>query len=169
MKNIFFSVICICLICLILLSGCKSEVSTAAPIVSGIEFTAEITRNGNKAVFDITVNQNGNTEACSLSGVSYLFTPTSVTVKCDGLEYKTEASNLPEYTFTDFIYSVFLTVAKEKPKAYSDENGCYVSGENEKYRFKLYFGGSGLPLGIEDTDNRISVIIKSPTILSGNS
>lgn len=165
MKKIFCSVIC-----LILLSGCKALAVNTVPKLTGIKFTAKIESNVSNSEFNVTVFENGDTELTSLSEelseISYLFTPSCVTVSYNGLEYKTDSPTLPEYSFTDFVYSVFSTAAKNRPTLYKDGEKYCLSDKNDKYKFTLYFSENGLPLSAEDTENGITLIIKNPEALT---
>jgi len=165
-KKIICFIFCLCIISF---SGCKKESSGVIPITTGLSFTAEISYQDSVYTYDVTISKKSETELTALSdeikGLKYRFSGQTLTERFNNLEHRVDISALPDRIITDFIHSVFLTVTEKQSKVISENDDFFITDQNDKYSFKIYFGETGLPLKIEDTKKGITATIKNATIL----
>ncbi len=165
MKKLIFLI----LILSLLFCGCSAEKSNVEAITSGVSFDAEITYNNETHKYSAKINNGNETALKSLSSslpdFSLEFSGETVNISYDTLSYKTELSALPEQYKADFIHSVFLDASKEKNEVLSQNNSFFLAGDTEKYKYKIYFGLSGLPIKITESNFNITAILKNAKVL----
>lgn len=155
---------------IVLLCGCSATTSSVNAITSGITFNAEILYNNLSFCYSVTINNGSETimesvEDSELPLANLHFSGNSLNIRYENLEYKTEISSLPKGIILDFIHSVFLDAKKNDKKVILKDDEYFIEGKTQKYDYKIYFGGSGLPLKIVDTENSITAIISNAKVL----
>jgi hypothetical protein len=93
------------------------------------------------------------------------FSEMGVNFKYGDLVYKTELTALPDDFKLDLIHTIFSDISKSKPMVISKNDSFFVEGETEKYKYKVFFGLSGLPLEIIEKNNNISIIISNAKVI----
>ena len=148
---------------LIFLCGCTKPISQTA-ILNNLQFDAEISSNDEKHNFFVSVNENGDTEmVCTddlnISGTAFKFSQNGLTVSYNKLEYKTDINSLPDGINLDMLYCIFKNTKTDRLK--SENDLFFINGNTEKYKYKIYFGQTGLPIKIEEENFNISVLLKN--------
>ncbi len=152
----------------LLLSGCK-EKSDIKPITSGVAFVAEISYNNETYEFSVEINKGNETTLKSLSSslpdFSLVFSGENVLINYNSLNYQTKINALPDDFKVDLIHSVFLDASKNKANVLTQNDLFFLSGDTPKYKYKIHFGSSGLPIKIIDSNSQISIILKNARVL----
>lgn len=155
------------LLCLSLfLCACSATNSKITPICSGVSFNAQINYENQVYDFLVSINDSGNTMIENkMDRYIIEFSETGVNFKYGDLVYKTELTALPDDFKLDLIHTVFSDISKSKPMVISKNDSFFVEGETEKYKYKVFFGLSGLPLEIIEKNNNISIIISNAKVI----
>jgi hypothetical protein len=155
------------LLCLSLfLCACSATNSKISPICHSVSFNAEINYQTEPFDFFVTINDNGETHMENRQdGYIIEFSEMGVNFKYGDLVYKTELTALPDDFKLDLIHTIFSDISKSKPMVISKNDSFFVEGETEKYKYKVFFGLSGLPLEIIEKNNNISIIISNAKVI----
>lgn len=145
----------ICLLTLIFtLSACaesaKSHITAAEAgytcngfVKYGENFSSEVTVKAvGGGIFSLTVNAPED-----ISGFTFLFDNSEMTVTYKGLEYTEPLS--PEYGgFAEILNQIFMKFITSRPNI-ENKNGRYLyAGSNSKYSFIAEFNEEGFPVSI---------------------
>ncbi len=148
--------------------GCTASSQAITPILSPLEFVAE-TKLLNETV---SFNAKARLENDSLelllynerTETKYTFNGEKLTISHQDLSYTDEISSLPESLPIDFLYDSINHILKNKLAAELKEGEFIIEAETKKYKFKAYFGASGIPLKLENKDTMQVVLIKNAAI-----
>lgn len=154
-------------ILILLLSSCSVPKKNESPVLSGISFQAEVTRDSKTEIFLVKFHKNGD---CELSftkdgeptGVGIFFSKNGANCFLNGTKLETNIGLLNEGLYADFIYSVFSAARNCKIK-YSDGLPI-IENTNGKYDFVITLSGSGLPLSIKEKNFGILCKLERVTI-----
>ena len=129
-------------------------------VTTGLSFNAEITYNNDTYNYFVTIEKNGNMKITSLkdNNLSYFFCGNTLETNYDNLTHKTILTEIPEQNITDFLYLCFKTLDKNKNDVLCKDNNFFLNCKNEKYRFKIYIGSSGMPLNLTEENFKLNVV-----------
>lgn len=155
------------LILLVTLCSCSKEQSANAAILSGISFTATVTKDSQTQEFLVRIAKNGDCELLFTkdgepTDVGIVFSKNGATCFLNGTQLETNVGLLSDGLYSDFIYSTFNTARNSEVKY---ANGIpIIEGSNNKYDFVISLSGSGLPLSLEENRLGITCIFKNATL-----
>ena len=169
MKKFFFILLCL----FVTLTGCSGykKSSAVTAVTTGLSFTAEISYEESSYCYFVEVGKDGKIRMQSRSEQSdtqtdYMFYNSTVTYIYNELEYSTDISAIPQSSVIDLIPAVLTEAGKAGNNVNYKKEQFFLTGKTPKYNFTLFFGQSGLPIKITETQLGISVIIKNPTLIS---
>ena len=152
------------------IQGCKTKSPAVTPVTTGLEFIADISYQSDRYEYNVKINKNGITEIKSTfePQLTYLFTGGKLTISHNDISHETEIQEINNKLPIDLIYSVFNSLSHTKAEPIFKNNNCYIKGNTEKYSYLCYFGMSGLPIKITESNYGITVTIKNASILNTN-
>lgn len=155
---------------LIFLSGCTNTCPEVTPVTTGLKFNAEISYLNNTYKSNVKIDENGNLEMSTDSApqIKYFFSGDKITLTHNEISHETEISSLQNGLTLDFLYSVFKSLSKSGEKTLTDKDKYYIKYDTEKYKYTCFFGMSGLPIKITESNFGITVLIKDATIIKPN-
>ena len=163
MKKVLFTAIFL----LLFLSGCKTKSPEVIPITTGLKFNAQIFYLGNNYEYNVVIDSNSNCEITDNStNIKYYFQGSKLTIEYNGISHETDS--LSDKLPLDLIYSVFNSINHSTAKPITENNNCYIKSADEKYSYTCYFGMSGLPVKIEESNFPVTVDIKNCTIIKSS-
>lgn len=151
------------------LCACGEKKPSVTPVTRGISFTAEVTYYNESCEAEVTVAKDGRTDMELISpdtikGLTFHFEEGEVTAEYLGLEYKTDFKALPEGACCIRLYEILKdTFDEEISVAAEGENYCILRNIGDG-GYKLYLGGSGLPISAEEPQGRFSASFKNVKI-----
>lgn len=141
--------------------------SDVAAVTTGLSFTAKLSYQDKIYEYSYAFYKDGTAKADLISDkitTNLFFSGDTVKYSFMDLEHTQNLKLLNENLIIDFIYKV-LKDANGK-KLYLNNDNYSLKGKTDKYNYTVYFGESGLPLKIEDTQKQIEVLIKNPSLIS---
>ncbi len=152
---------------LIFISGCNTKGSDVTAITTGLEFTATANTENGENIFNVKISGENQAEITVMDNEKELFTAfidgENVCLKYFELEKETSVKALPYGSFIDIIYSTLCDVKPDTALKYQNEQ-YYIDGETENgYSYKIFFGATGLPFCIEETNQKITINLKNVT------
>lgn len=152
------------------IQGCKTKSPAVTPVTTGLEFIARISYQGENFEYKVKINKNGITEIENTSEpkIKYLFTGGKLTISYNDISHETEIQKINHKLPIDIIYSVFNSISHTKTEPIFEDKNCYIKGNTEKYEYVCYFGMSGLPIKITESNYDIIVTINNSSIINTN-
>lgn len=154
------------IVILLTFSGCGNSKSNIVPITKNISFDCDFQYSNYLFKGKVDIDKTGDmvistTYPEASKGLVMEFKKRKLYMKYQDLEYEFTDTSMPEGVICTYLYDIFSSVNKED---------CIVKEENDAYfiegkpSFKLYVGGTGLPLQVEDFKTGFKATFKNVTI-----
>ncbi len=154
---------------LLILSGCIKKSPEVTPVTTGLNFNAEISYLDNTYEYSVKIDENANLEMTDSSDneIKYFFSGDKLTVSFGDISHETDISTLNNGLIIDLLYSVMNSIRKNGEDIISDGKNYYINGSTEKYKYTCFYGQTGLPIKITESNFAVTVIIKNAVITTG--
>ena len=163
MKKFLYLILIFALFC----SACKQKSSDVTVVTTGLSFTAAASYLDNQNSYSVIIGKNGNTKIGnsdnSEQNITYHFEGQKLEISYNDLLYKCNLSAIKEGSIPEIIYYAFICAKTEKVNFKNNE--YFITCKNDKYKFKIYLGQTGLPIKITEQNFDVIINILNPTIL----
>lgn len=149
-------------------SGCKPNVKSITPKIKGISFNADFNIDNNSFNAKITSFKNGDMAVETVipnkpDRLLFNFSGNDFKAEYLGLTYNGNVNSLPESAVCYIVYNIFKD-AQGKGVCES-HNNYYIENITDKLDYKLYLGGTGLPLSFEEQKIGLKGTFSNVTVL----
>ncbi len=153
----------------IFVSGCNTKGSDVTAVTTGLKFTATAKTEYGENIFNVKISGENQAEITCIDDQKELFTALiageDICFKYFDLEKESSVKALPKDSLINIIYSIMCDVKHDTALEYQNDQ-YYLDGKTENgYSYKIFFGATGLPFCIEETNQNITINLKNVTVV----